>query len=50
VILVHQESHTSELKAIARERQIKRWTHAKKVALIDNDRATLKGLAKRRKR
>jgi putative endonuclease len=50
VILVHQESHSSELKAIARERQIKRWTHAKKVALIDNDRATLKGLAKRRKR
>jgi len=34
--------------AVARERQIKRWTHAKKLALINGDLAKLKSLAKRR--
>ena len=48
VVLVFHESHSSELKAIARERQIKRWTHAKKLALINSDRPTLKSMAKRR--
>ena len=47
VALVFEESHCSELKAIARERQLKRWSHAKKLALINGDRATLKSLAKR---
>jgi predicted GIY-YIG superfamily endonuclease len=48
VLLVYQEQHSSEPSAIARERQLKRWTHAKKLALINGDRATLKSLAKRR--
>lgn len=48
VTLVYQESLPSEVEAIARERQIKRWTHGKKLALITGDRAKLKSLAKRR--
>jgi predicted GIY-YIG superfamily endonuclease len=48
VTLVYQEPHASEASAIARERQIKRWAHAKKSALIDGDRVKLKSLAKRR--
>lgn len=48
VTLVYQESQESEGSAIARERQIKRWTQAKKLALINVDRAKLKYLAKRR--
>jgi len=48
VVLVYHESHPSQENAIARERQIKRWTHAKKLALIDGDRTRLKALAKRR--
>ena len=50
VTLVYQESHASELIAIARERQIKRWTHDKKLALTNGDRETLKSLAKRKVR
>jgi predicted GIY-YIG superfamily endonuclease len=50
VKLVYQERFNSELKAIARERQLKRWTHAKKLALVNGDRASLKSLAKRRVR
>jgi hypothetical protein len=38
VVVVYQESHHSEERAIARERQIKRWTHAKKMALVAADR------------
>ena len=48
VVLAFWEAQPSEEQAIARERQIKRWTHAKKLALIDGDRAKLKALAKRR--
>ena len=48
VVLVYHERHPSEVKAVARERQLKRWTQAKKVALIDGDKAKLKSLAKRR--
>jgi predicted GIY-YIG superfamily endonuclease len=47
VIWVYKESLPSEGKAIARERQIKRWTHAKKLALINGDSVKLKLLAKR---
>jgi predicted GIY-YIG superfamily endonuclease len=47
VDLVYQEQYPSDAKAIARERQIKRWSHAKKLALISGDRAALKSLAKR---
>jgi predicted GIY-YIG superfamily endonuclease len=49
VILVYQEKHKSEVGAITRERQLKRWTHAKKLALINGDLAHLKSLAKRRR-
>jgi predicted GIY-YIG superfamily endonuclease len=48
VNLVYQEQHPSEVKAITRERQLKRWTHVKKTALVNGDRAKLKSLAKRR--
>jgi predicted GIY-YIG superfamily endonuclease len=50
VALLYQEQHPTENKAIARERQIKRWTHAKKFALIAGDREGLKALARRRVR
>ena len=48
VVLIYHESHPSESHAIARERQLKRWTHAKKLALIAGDRARLRALSKRR--
>jgi predicted GIY-YIG superfamily endonuclease len=48
VALVYQEEYSTEQLAIAREHQLKRWTHAKKFALINGDRAALKSLAKRR--
>jgi predicted GIY-YIG superfamily endonuclease len=50
VTLVYQERHGSEGDAIARERQIKRWTHDKKLALVNGNIANLKSLAKRRVR
>jgi predicted GIY-YIG superfamily endonuclease len=45
VELVYHENFASEIKAIARERQLKRWTHAKKHALIHRDLKKLKSLA-----
>jgi putative endonuclease len=48
VALAYQELCASEEKAIARERQIKRWTHAKKLALINGNSVKLKSLARRR--
>jgi predicted GIY-YIG superfamily endonuclease len=48
VYLAYQEQRSSEVDAIARVRQQRRWTHAKKLALIDGDLAKLKSLAKRR--
>lgn len=48
VELVYTEIADSELTAIRRERQVKRWTHAKKSALIRGDFGRLKSLAKRR--
>jgi predicted GIY-YIG superfamily endonuclease len=48
VTLVYEETHSSEEKAIAREHQIKHWTHDKKLALVNGDLAKLKSLAKRR--
>src|SRR5688500_10687640 len=48
VTLVFQERYGSEEQAIARERQIKRWTHNKKLALISGKLSALKSLAKRR--
>ena len=48
VQLVYSEAYDSLEKAIARERQLKRWSHAKKRALIVRDAARLKQLSKRR--
>ena len=47
VVLAYRELHSSDEQAIARERQLKRWTHAKKIALINGDGIKLKSLAKR---
>ena len=48
VQLVYSESYDSLAKAIERERQLKRWSHSKKQALIVGDAARLKQLSKRR--
>jgi putative endonuclease len=48
VRLVYSEEHESWPAARKREAQIKRWSRAKKTALIDGDRQHLHGLAKRR--
>jgi predicted GIY-YIG superfamily endonuclease len=50
VELVHQETREDEREAVAGERQLKRWSHEKKLALINGDWATLKDLARRRVR
>ena len=47
VRMVYAEEHSSAGAAIARERQLKRWSHNKKEALIRGDRAALKSLARR---
>ena len=44
------EEHPTAESARARERQLKRWTHAKKQALIDADVSTLKALSRNRQR
>ena len=47
VRMVYAEEHASVATAIARERQLKRWSHKKKEALILDDRAALKSLGRR---
>ena len=47
VRLVYSEEFRSEADAIERERQLKRWSRAKKEALIAGDLAGLKRLSKR---
>jgi putative endonuclease len=47
VRMVYAEEHSSPGSAIARERQLKRWSHKKKEALICGDRAALKTLGRR---
>ena len=44
--VVYSEQFDTEQKAIARERQIKKWTRAKKKALINGDTAALRDLSK----
>ena len=44
VRLVYAEEHSSAGSAIARERQLKRWSHKKKGALVVGDRAALRAL------
>ncbi len=48
VRMVYSEQHESWPAAREREAQIKKWTRAKKKALIDGDRKRLHSLAKRR--
>ena len=45
-ILVHEEYYTDFLKAIAREKQLKRWSRAKKEALISGNYEKLIALSK----
>ncbi|MBX3375269.1 MAG: GIY-YIG nuclease family protein [Phycisphaeraceae bacterium] len=49
VELVHAETFATRAEAVARERQRKRWSHAKKVALAAGDTDRLRALAKRRR-
>lgn len=46
VLLVFQEQHPSETAAVARERQIKRWSRQKKEALIAGNPNALKTLSR----
>ena len=50
VRLLYTEPHDTLETACARERQLKRWTTAKKEALIAGDVKKLKRLAERRRR
>jgi predicted GIY-YIG superfamily endonuclease len=50
VTLIFVEQFATLTKALQRERQIKRWTREKKLALAAGDLETLRTLAKRRKR
>jgi putative endonuclease len=46
VRLVYSEEHPMLEAALKRERQIKRWSHAKKVALVLGDKGRLKALSR----
>ena len=48
IVLVHSETYPSQSKARARETQLKKWSRAKKLALIQNDLLNLRGLSKSR--
>lgn len=48
VRLVYFEAHSSELAAIDRELQIKKWGREKKKALIEGSKARLRELSKSR--
>lgn len=50
VTLVYREPQPDEQSAIRRERQLKRWTRAKKEALIAGDTCRLHHLSRRRLR
>jgi putative endonuclease len=47
VCLVYAEEHATAVGAIARERQLKRWSNRKKEALIRGDRSELIRLSHR---
>ena len=42
VALVYAEHFNTLTEAVARERQLKRWTHAKKAALVDGGIAAVR--------
>jgi predicted GIY-YIG superfamily endonuclease len=46
--MVYSEAFCSEAEAVKREQQLKRWSRAKKEALIAGDLRVLKYLSKRR--
>ena len=46
VELLYRESWHDHVSALERERQIKRWSRAKKLALVNGDLAELKRLAR----
>ncbi len=48
VELVYSECFATRNEAVAREKQLKGWTHAKKAALVSGDTPRLRSLAKRR--
>jgi predicted GIY-YIG superfamily endonuclease len=50
VILAYSESFPTKREAIAREKQLKKWTRAKKQALVNKDLDRLHDLARRRRR
>src|SRR5688572_8176449 len=50
VLLVYTEEFETQTAAIARERQLKRWSAAKKNALISRDFSALRRLSRRRSR
>ena len=50
VSLAYSEIVATEAAAVARERQLKGWSRAKKKALIDGDASRLKRLSKSRER
>ena len=47
VSMIYAEEHASAAGAIARERQLKRWSIKKKEALILDDRTALRSLGRR---
>jgi predicted GIY-YIG superfamily endonuclease len=49
VKLIYTEAHPTKLTAIRRERQLKRWTRAKKEALIRGDLDLLHKLSRRQR-
>jgi putative endonuclease len=50
VALVHSEEFETNLDARRREAQVKRWSRAKKEALVSGDTTKLRKLSKRKKR
>jgi predicted GIY-YIG superfamily endonuclease len=50
VELAYYEEMPSKAAAVQREKQIKKWSRAKKLALISGDSTTLKNLSHSRKR
>ena len=48
VELLYVEPIVGPLNAIAREKQLKNWSHQKKMALINNDFALLASLSKKK--
>jgi len=46
VTLVYSEPFADEASAMGRERQLKRWSHAKRQALISGSKATLRRLSR----